>query len=310
MITGFVGAHLTELLLGRGHQVLGLSNDQVEMKGRAGLTQYRCELTDGAAMAELVRQLQPEQVYHLAAMSSPAESLGKERFVYEVNFLGTLNLLDAVRSQAAGARVLLVGSTQCYGEVGEAELPIREECRFAPRNPYAVSKAAADLLGFQFHARYRLHVVRARPANHTGPGQTTAFVCSDFARQMAAIELGLAPPELRVGNIDVRRDFCDVRDVVEAYALLLDKGCPGEAYNIGVGQAVALREIVEILASFCSRPVKITVDATRVRADDPKVLYVSNAKLVAETGWRPRYEIGATLRDLFDYWLDALGRTG
>ena len=180
---------------------------------------------------------------------------------------------------------------------------------------YAVNRdleheAAADLLGFQFHARYRLHVVRARPANHTGPGQTTAFVCSDFARQMAAIELGLAPPELRVGNIDVRRDFCDVRDVVEAYALLLDKGCPGEAYNIGVGQAVALRESVEILASFCSRPVKITVDATRVRADDPKVLYVSNAKLVAETGWRPRYEIGATLRDLFDYWLDALGRTG
>jgi GDP-4-dehydro-6-deoxy-D-mannose reductase len=305
-ITGFVGQHLAKLLLQDGCQIAGVANDDVRLEEAAGLKQYCCELTNSEELAAIVQQFQPDQVYHLAAFASPAESLTKERAVYDINFGGTLNLLNALRCHAPAARVLLVGSTQCYGLVSEAELPILETQPFAPRNPYAVSKAAADLLGFQFFARYGMHVVRARPANHTGPGQSAAYVCSDFARQMARIQLGLDPPELRVGNIDVFRDFCDVRDVVQAYRSLLAKGRAGEAYNIGSGQAIRLREIVDILASFCSRAVKVTVDAKRVRSDDAKVLYAGTEKIAQEIGWQPQYKMIDTLRDLFDYWISHL----
>lgn len=302
-ITGFVGAHLTKFLLAQGNEVIGTANDASPSAGDANPKLYRCEISDMDGLTRLVQDSRPDQAYHLAALSSPVGSLANERAVYEINFLGTLNLLEAIRCAAPRARVLLVGSTQCYGVAREAELPLREEQPFAPRNPYAVSKAAADLLGFQFFALHGLYVVRARPANHTGPGQTDAFVCSNFARQLAAIELGLSAPTLRVGNIDVSRDFCDVRDVVRAYARLLEKGHPGEAYNIGTGNAVTLRQIVDILKSFCSRPVQVIVDGRRVRPDDAKSLYVSAAKIAAHTGWAPEWELRATLRDLFDYWM-------
>jgi GDP-4-dehydro-6-deoxy-D-mannose reductase len=307
-ITGFVGGHLTKLLLARGDEVIGTSNDIDPAGCRENLKLFHVDITDGAGIARLVQESQPDRVYHLAALSSPAESLGNERSVYDTNFFGTLNLLEAVRCCTPQAHVLLVGSTQCYGNVSEAELPIREEQPFAPRNPYALSKAAGDLLGFQFFARYGSHIVRARPANHTGPGQSPAFVCSDFARQAAAIELGLSAPVLRVGNIGVSRDFCDVRDVVRAYAGLLENGHPGEAYNIGSGGAIALKEITGILTSFCSRPVQIAVESERARPDDAKSIYVSVAKIAAHTGWVAEYDLRTTLRDLFEYWVLKLGK--
>lgn len=305
--TGFVGRHLTNLLLAQGHQVAGAHSRAGAAADCTNLELYCCNLTDSGGMASLVKKFCPDRVYHLAAFSSPIQSLSNERAVYDTNFLGTLNLLRAVRDGAPEARVLLVGSAQCYGVVRESDLPIREEQPFAPRSPYAVSKAAADLLGFQYFATDGMHIVRARPANHTGPGQSPSYVCSDFARQVAAIELGLAPPELRVGNIEVSRDFSDVRDVVCAYALLLEKGRSGEAYNIGSGRAVALKEIVGTLTSFCSRPVSVNVEHKRIRANDAKSIYVSLEKISAHTGWVPGYELRTTLRDLFDSWITVLG---
>jgi GDP-4-dehydro-6-deoxy-D-mannose reductase len=304
--TGFVGAHLTELLLARGDEVYGACWPEPVPESRPGVNLRLCNITDAAGLLGFVREAQPDQVYHLAGLSSPLDSLAHQRASYETNFFGALNLLDAVRQAAPKARVLLVGSSQCYGAPKAAALPITEQQPFAPLNPYAVSKAAADLLGFQFFSAYGVHVLRARPANHTGPGQPPSFVCSDFARQVAAIELGMAPAELRVGNIEVRRDFSDVRDVVRAYVALVERGRSGEAYNVGSGRSITLKEIVETLTGFCSRPIQVIIDSHRMRSNDAKELYVSTAKITADTGWASQYPLGVTLRDLYDYWVSAL----
>lgn len=304
--SGFVGAHLTKLLLARGDEVSGTCWHRRSLAADPNVRIRQCDVTDAAGLLQLIRETQPEQIYHLAGLSSPIESVSNERPVYDTNFLGTLNLLQAVREAAPGARVLLAGSAQCYGVPGEAGFPLTEQQPLAPRNPYAVSKAAADLLGFQFFAAHGLHVLRARPANHTGPGQPPSFVCSDFARQVAAIELGTAPAELRVGNIDVSRDFSDVRDVVRAYVALMDRGRPGNAYNVGSGRSVRLRLIVDTLTSFCSRPVQVALESRRTRSDDAKELYVSLRKITSDTGWTPEYDLTTTLHDLYDYWLFAL----
>jgi GDP-4-dehydro-6-deoxy-D-mannose reductase len=261
---------------------------------------------DPAALLAFVREVQPEWVFHLAGMSSPIDSLSSPRPVYETNFLGAFNLLESVQRVAPRARTLLVGSVQCYGSPNAADLPLTEKHPFAPRTPYATSKAAADLLGFQFFITHGLPVIRVRAANHTGPGQSAAFVCSDFARQLAAIELGAGPAELHVGNIDVGRDFCDVRDVARAYVMLAQKGMPSEAYNVGSGRAVTLKTILDILISFSSRRIQVTQDPQRTRANDVKEEYANIDKLVSHTGWSPEYDLTTTLRDLYEYWIAAL----
>jgi GDP-4-dehydro-6-deoxy-D-mannose reductase len=198
-------------------------------------------------------------------------------------------------------RILVVGSGQCYGEVRNKK-PLTESTVFSPPNPYALSKAAADMLAAQYHFRFALHTIRARPFNHTGPGQQPGFVCSDYARRVVDIELGKERPVLRIRDSGARRDFTDVRDVVRAYELLIKKGKPGEAYNVASGRPVSVKEIVSILLSFCSRPVHIVEQRQQDRAAQMSTLYGSSLKLSRATGWKPRYNIHQTLRDLFEYW--------
>ena len=306
--TGFVGRHLAALLLSRRHEVFGTflqpegdgPNDKIKL--------LSCDMRDANQVRSAVDEVRPDQVYHLAALSSVRDSFEDAKAVYETNLLGALHLLEAVRRTNASARILLVGSGHCYGKLKPRELPATEQQALAPNSPYAVSKAAADLLGRQYFETFGLHVIRARPFNHTGPGQSTHFVCSDFARQFAAIDLGLAPPILRVGNLNSRRDFSDVRDIVRAYVLLLQKGRGGEAYNVGSGRAVSLKQLLKILRSFCSRPVSVETEKTRLRIGEADVLYGSNRKLKQATGWRPEYDLKSTLRDLYCYWIANLTR--
>lgn len=165
------------------------------------------------------------------------------RNVFDSNFWGTFNLLEAVKQAAPKACVLVVSSGQCYGSVKPSQLPVTEAQPLSPPSPYALSKAAGDMLAEHYFQRFGLHIVRARPFNHTGPGQSPEFVCSDWARQIASAELRLTPPVLSVGNLTVRRDFSDVRDVVRAYVLLLEKGMPGEAYNVGSGRTTPVKRL-------------------------------------------------------------------
>ncbi len=304
--TGFVGRYLSSLLLSRHHEVWGtfLQRDSGDLP--ASLQLLHCDLRDFSSVRSAVQQVRPQQVYHLAALSSVRDSFEDAKSVYEANFWGTLNLLEAIRMFRPFPRVLLVGSAHAYGNVKRTQLPITEKHCLAPNSPYGVSKAAADMLGGQVFQSFGMHVIRARPFNHTGPGQSAHFVCSDFSKQFAAIELGLAPPVVSVGDIHSSRDFSDVRDVARAYELLLRQGKAGEAYNVASGRAVSLTRILDILQSFNSRKVRISVEQDRVRSGEPDIIYGSNQKLKRATGWSAQFNLRTTLRDVYLDWKDVL----
>ena len=303
--TGFAGRHLVQLLLSLGNQAYGTcltapSNWVLDSE------LIRCDLRNASRVRVILREIRPSQIYHLAAQSSPSRSLEQSRDLYETNFWGTYNLLEAVRQTVPRARVLVVGSGQCYGQVGKHGRLLTESSAFAPPNPYALSKAAADMLAGQYYLRFGLHVVRSRPFNHTGPGQQQGFVCSDYARHVAAIELGHERAVIRVRDPQSRRDFSDVRDVVRAYEHLVRKGKACKAYNIASSQLISVMQIVSLLVSFCSRPIHVSVRRQRVRSGDIQTLYGSSLKLRQATGWKPRYNMRQTLWDLFEYWKNNL----
>ena len=298
--TGFVGEHLVRLLLSRDHNVFG-TYLSVPASWEFAADLVSCDVRDADSVRKVVADIHPHKVYHLAAQSSPSQTLEQTRDVYESNFWGTYNLLESVRQVAPKAQILVVGSGQCYGEVRNRK-SLTESAVLSPRNPYALSKAAADMLAGQFYYRFGLHIIRARPFNHTGPGQQAGFVCSDYARRIVDIDGGNEPPVLHIRDSGVRRDFSDVRDVVRAYELLIEKGKPGEAYNVASGRSMTIREIVSILVSFCSRRVQILAGHQEARAGDIANLYGSALKLSRTTGWKPRYNMRQTLRDLFEYW--------
>lgn len=305
--TGFAGKHLVPLLLKRGDTVWGtyLVREEAE-KNSARLRLLQCDIRNKTRLRSIVEKVRPQRVYHLAAFSSVRDSVRNFRVAYDTNFWGTVNLLEAVRQAAPTARVLVVGSGQCYGPQKRGKPPVTESHPLSPQDPYSLSKAAVDMLAYCYYKQFGLHVVRARPFNHTGPGQSSHFVCSDFAQQVAAISLKLLPPVLHVGDLRVSRDFSDVRDVVRAYEMLLDRGKPGQAYNVSSGKGASLRQVVQLLLSFSACPIQLVAEPDRVGPIQVRVLAGSNRKLHRATGWRPRFTLRATLRDLFLYWQDKL----
>lgn len=303
--TGFAGQHLLRLLHSLEHSVFGTYLSGPNESGLDAAL-FQCDIRDQSRVRAVVREVRPARIFHLAGQSSPSRSVTDFRNVFDTNFWGAYNILEAVRELVPNARVLIVGSGQCYGQVKASKQPITEDQMFAPPNPYAISKAAADLLAGQYHSRFGLHIVRARPFNHTGPGQQQGFVCSDYARQIAAIELGYAPPVVRVRDPKVRRDFSDVRDIVRAYELLLEKGKPGEAYNVASGQPISVGRIVGSLVSLCSRPIRVVPLRHRLSFADLSTLCGSSRKLRSATGWKPAYDMRQTLKDLFGYSKTAL----
>lgn len=310
--TGFVGGHLAEHLLSAGDIVIGLSSSGRWPQDLQFLSHdvrlERIDLADGASeqLTELVERKQPEVIYHLAAQSNPQQSVSDPRGTWALNLGGTLNLLEAVRAAKSKARVIIVSSGVCYGSPAPEFLPVTEACPLRPNNPYSASKGAADLLGVQYVLGYGLDVIIARPFNHSGPRQSDTYALSSFAKQVAEIELGIRP-RIEVGNLEVTRDFTDVRDIVSAYRLLALKGKAGEIYNIGTGRKISLREMLEILKSQSSASVEIFVDPSRVRPVDQPLLLADASKLREETGWVPERTTEQTLSDMLNYWRTSLG---
>jgi GDP-4-dehydro-6-deoxy-D-mannose reductase len=296
--TGFVGQHLLRLLADSGDQVFGTS--LTEDNDRSA-TLIPCDFRDRAAVRRVIQQIAPEHLYHLGGFASVRDSAGSPVQVYETNFLGTLNVLEAVRLHSAKCRVLVVGSGQCYGSIRVGAPAIDETHLLAPQTPYAGSKAAADLLAYQYFRTYGLEVVRVRAFNHAGPGQDPHFVISDLARKIAAIDLGLEEPEIQVGNIRVQRDFSDVRDVVRAYKALMERGEAGEAYNVASGKVASVAEVLELLSKLCSKPLRI-VEHSAMQPGDLPVLWGNNEKLRMATGWKPSIALEQTVHDCFFYW--------
>lgn len=318
-ISGFVGTHLTAALIDRGDSVFGLAREAGsldELHRRYGdcfppSAVALCDLRDRERLRAELRRAEPDGVFHLAGVAFVPQSFDSPELAYEVNFLGATELLGAVRAVAPKARVVLVTSGEIYGWIDAArDLPLVESQPLRPLSPYSVAKAAADLAGFQFFHAYGLDVVRARPFNHTGPGQAADFVCSDFARALAAAECGAGPTRLRVGNLDVERDFSDVRDVVRGYLALFEKGVAGEAYNLASGVATRVRTILEELRGLCRVPVEVATDPRKLRPRELPRIVASIDKIRQATGWRPEIPLGRTLADLLDDWRGRLQESG
>jgi len=260
------------------------------------------DVTQPEAVRQVVAEAQPDLVIHLAAQSSVSASWKDPSGTLRVNAGGTIHLLEALRSEQLTPRVVLVGSGEQYGMVRPEDNPIREECPFRPANPYAASKAAQDLYGYQYFVAYGLPILRARPFNHFGPRQTSTFVIANFARQIALIEAEKAEPVLSVGNLQARRDFLPVEDVVAAYLAIAEQGRPGEAYNIGSGQARSIRAMLDLLLTFARRSIQLREDPARLRPVDVPLLEADTSRLRADTNWRPAVQFESALQRTLDYW--------
>src|SRR3954463_3541870 len=272
-VSGFVGGHLAEHLIESGDLVVGLSARGRWPSELTHLSRHvRIEACDLAGSCEsdlsgLIARKQPEAIYHLAAQANPQASVADPRGTWAFNLGGTLNLLEAVRATGLRPRVVLVSSGICYGDPAPEHLPVSESCPLRPNNPYAASKGAADLLGIQHHLAHGADVVIVRPFNHAGPRQGSNYVLGGLARQVAEVEAGLRA-RIEVGNLDVVRDFTDVRDVVRAYRLLALRGQAGAVYNLAPGRDTKLGQYLEVLKSLARTPIEVHVDPARLRPVD------------------------------------------
>ena len=235
-------------------------------------------------LADRVQAVRPDAVLHLAARTSVSESFGDPDGYFDVNFNGTLNLLRALRATNFSGRLLYVGSGDCYGAISPAQLPVREDHPLRPRNPYAVSKVAAEALCFQWSQTEGLDAVIARPFNHIGRGQDERFVVASLAKQISAIRNGRAPPRVSSGNLDVTRDLTDVRDVIAAYVALIERGRRGEAYNVGSGREIRIRDLLERLLELAEVDAEVGTDAARVRPDEQLRVCADVSKIRMDTG--------------------------
>ena len=301
-IRGFVGAHLAPALEAAGHAVWGLTAPG-EAPWPAG--NATADLRDRGGVARAREEADPEAIVHLAAQSQVGPSWKNPELSFEVNTMGTLNLLEGCRRLARPPIFLHVSTGEVYGQVRPRDLPLDEGSPLCPVSPYAVSKTSADLLAHQYHVSYGLPVMRVRPFNHEGPGRPPSFALSDWSRRLARINLGLEAPVLAVGNLDVCRDFLDVRDVARAYVALLAKGAPGELYVLGRGEGFRLRDLLGELVELSGSLVEIRRDPGRIRPADVPLLVANPAKIKAATGWEPRLPMRQTLQDLYDYWVAA-----
>jgi GDP-4-dehydro-6-deoxy-D-mannose reductase len=306
-ITGFVGSHFAEFLLAQGAEVVGSVRWRSKTENiehiRDRVTLVECDLRDLMSVRSLLEQARPERIVHLAAQSFVGASWHTPVETFNTNVISQLNLLEGMRQLCPGARCLVIGTSEEYGLVDVDELPVRETNPLRPLSPYAVSKVAQDLMGYQYFKSYRLHIVRTRAFNHTGPRRGEAFATSNFAKQIAKIEAGAAPPVIHVGDLKPTRDFSDVRDIVRGYWQLLEHGTPGEVYNLCSGEDWSIERVLQFLVSRSTvSSIDVRVDPSRLRPSDVPILRGSAAKAEKAVGWHRTIPLEQTLADLLDYW--------
>ncbi|MBN2382302.1 GDP-mannose 4,6-dehydratase [bacterium] len=305
-ISGFAGSHLTELLLQEGYTVFGLIRPGENVTNlQSCLDKIHLvygDITDRASLDAIMNRHSFGSIFHLAGEASAQKSFSAPELFYMVNILGTINLLEAVRHVQMHPRILLITSSEIYGFVQADQLPLQENTRFHPESPYAVSKTTVHFLGKQYYRNYGMQIIEARAFNHIGPRQALGFVVPDFCSQIAAIINTRREPVLSVGNLDDKRDFVDVRDVVRAYKMLSECGTPGSAYNICSGQSVAIRTILDNLIALSGEPITVFPDSTKMRPSRMPEIVGDNTKIQSEMNWLPKLSLVQSLADTLQYW--------
>lgn len=301
--TGFVGTYLIQFLKSCASHIAVLAPAGNSRPQHDVVDYYEVDIRDRGAVRSVVQEVKPNQIYHLAAVSAVDDSWSNPERTYEVNVFGANNLFKAAMSLPSPPRILNVSTAQVYAPSSK---PMSEDSLVQPNNPYAASKAMAELLAVEYQEYGSGGIVTARAFNHTGPGQPPAFVLPSIAKQFAEIESGLRCPKITVGNIEVKRDFTDVRDVARAYCMLLDKGRPGEIYNVCCGSAIRLADIIQMFESVSGTKITIETDAARVRCNDVPQICGDPKKIREEIGWYPQISLPKTVADLLDYWRSRL----
>ncbi|HLC67798.1 MAG TPA: GDP-mannose 4,6-dehydratase [archaeon] len=305
-ITGFVGSHLAEHLLSRGDDVYGTMrwrsrlDNIVHIKDKLKLIES--DIRDSYSIEKAIKSTQPDVIFHLAAQSYVHTSFHAPQETLSTNIIGTVNLLEAVRSSGLDPVIQIAGSSEEYGLVMPHETPIKETNPLRPMSPYGVSKVAEDRIAFQYYKSYGLKTVITRAFNHEGPRRGDVFATSNFAKQIAEIENGKKEPVIHVGNLEAKRDFTDVRDVVKAYVLATEKCDYGEAYNICSGTAWRIGDMLDLLLSMSKTKITVKHDPTRMRPSDVDLLLGDFSKFHNKTGWKPVIPFEKTMEDLLNYW--------
>lgn len=299
---GFVGSYLIHHLKNDLHwEVLATKMPQ-ETIAIDDITIYDLDILDKESIQRLLRELRPDAILHLAAQSSVGVSWKNPDLTIDVNIKGSIHVLDSIRTLDYTPRVLLIGSGEEYGHILPTETPISEDTVLRPGNIYAATKACQNMLGKIYADAYQMDIVSVRAFNHIGPNQTPIFVVADFCKQVAEIEAGLIPPVIHVGNLSAARDFSDVRDVVRAYGLLLQKGKSGETYNVGSGYAITIEEILRKILLHSKITIQVEVDKEKLRPVDVPIIEADISKLQACTGWDPEITLDQTITDVLAYW--------
>ncbi len=312
-VSGFAGSHLVEYLQAHqpGVQISGLIRVRSRMENIEHLADsielVECDLLDFPSVHSALEKIRPDRIFHLAAQSFVPTSWNSPVATMHTNIDSTVNLLEAMRQLGLNdCRMQIACSSEEYGMVLPEETPIRETNPLRPLSPYGVSKVAQDMLGYQYHASYGLFTVRTRGFNHEGPRRGEVFVTSAFAKQVAAVELGLQLPVIKVGNLTAKRDFTDVRDMVRGYWLALEKGVPGEVYNLASGQCITMQELLDRQLAMSTAKVTVETDPARMRPSDVEILLGDFSKFHAATGWKPEIPLEKTLTDTLAYWRERL----
>lgn len=306
--TGFAGSHLADYIL-KNHpdvEVFGIKRWRSRTENvdhLAGKVKVlHCDLRDAVSVYNVLKEVKPDRIFHLAAQSFVPTSWEAPSDTMTTNVISQINIFEAVRELKLQPRIQLACSSEEYGMVHENEVPIKETNPLRPLSPYAVSKVTQDYLGYQYNQSYGIFIVRTRGFNHTGPRRGDVFVTSNFAKQIAEIEKGKKPPIIYVGNLEAKRDFTDVRDMVRAYWLALEKGEPGEVYNLASNSTHSIQSMLDKLLSFSTLKIEVKQDPTRMRPSDVMILWGDNTKFSNQTGWKPEIPFEQTMKDLLDYW--------
>jgi GDP-4-dehydro-6-deoxy-D-mannose reductase len=298
--TGFVGHHFIDFLSSSVYKIYGTSYPHHPPPSEKNI--FFLDIRKEGEVFRIIKRIKPRWIFHFAAVSNVGHSWKMRTETLETNLMGTFYFLEAVRKFCPQSRILFISSSDIYGGMPSEGGFLKEEDSIHVLSPYSFSKVSGELLS-QFYSEVEdLDILIARPFPHTGPGQSPDFVCSDWACQIARIEENLSKPVIKVGNLEVKRDFSDVRDVVRAYFLLMKKGKRGETYNVCSKKAVSLKKILDILLSYSSYEITVQTDTQKFRKADISLLVGSNQKIREDTSWKPKIPLEKTLLDLLEYW--------